>query len=312
MKQRFILFRRAGVYYTEDTTTRQQISLRTKDEAEALTLLHSKNEAHRQPVLNLHIARTYLAATDPEIGQRTWQAPMDEMTRTKTGPTLIRYKRAMQDRAFDIILDHAPNLRAIENDSNTRFNFIYKGVTQSGNLSVVIAPGRNEFGQCFVNEAMPHCRTLPRAFLSASVPSTSRAVAERTAARRSRTSSKWARSTPRLISPDRLARSFSTSNARPLVGRFNASSSTISSERAMLKEYYSGCRLQGCSLLDLGESSMSEVFLRLGDSVLVTIQVGTTRRGVQGGIVLNLHGRLGEAFLPEQLLINSAGNQEGE
>ena len=51
MKQRFILFRRAGVYYSEDTTTRKQISLRTKDEAEALTLLHSKNEAHRQPAL---------------------------------------------------------------------------------------------------------------------------------------------------------------------------------------------------------------------------------------------------------------------
>jgi hypothetical protein len=29
MKQRFILFRRAGVYYSEDTTTRKQISLRT-------------------------------------------------------------------------------------------------------------------------------------------------------------------------------------------------------------------------------------------------------------------------------------------
>jgi hypothetical protein len=67
MKQRFIMFRRAGVYYSEDTTTRQQHSLRTKDEGEALTLLHSKNEAHRQPVLNLHIARTYLTATDPEI-----------------------------------------------------------------------------------------------------------------------------------------------------------------------------------------------------------------------------------------------------
>lgn len=73
--------------------------------AEALTLLHSKNESFRQPVLNLHIARTYLAATDPDIAQRTWQEPMDEMTRTKTGPTLIRYKRAMQDRAFDIIRD---------------------------------------------------------------------------------------------------------------------------------------------------------------------------------------------------------------
>ena len=70
-----------------------------------MTLLHSKNESFRQPVLNLHIARTYLAATDPDIAQRTWQEPMDEMTRTKTGPTLIRYKRAMQDRAFDIIRD---------------------------------------------------------------------------------------------------------------------------------------------------------------------------------------------------------------
>src|ERR1039458_5173874 len=64
MKQRFILFRRAGVFYYEDTTTGQQISLRTKDEAEALTLLHSKNESFRQPVLNLHIARTYLTATE--------------------------------------------------------------------------------------------------------------------------------------------------------------------------------------------------------------------------------------------------------
>jgi hypothetical protein len=89
MKSRFILFKRAGVYYSEDTVTRKQHSLRTKDEAEAFTLLHSKNEAHRQPVLNLHIARTYLAATDPEIAKRTWQVPMDEMTRIKTGPTLM-------------------------------------------------------------------------------------------------------------------------------------------------------------------------------------------------------------------------------
>ncbi|HZM03540.1 MAG TPA: tyrosine-type recombinase/integrase [Candidatus Saccharimonadales bacterium] len=103
MKQRFVLFRRAGVYYSEDTSTRKQISLRTKDEAEALTLLHSKNEAHRQPILNLHIARTYLTAADAEIAKRTWQVPMDEMTRIKTGPTLIRCKRAMQDRAFDLI-----------------------------------------------------------------------------------------------------------------------------------------------------------------------------------------------------------------
>ena len=40
MKSRFILFNRAGVYYSEDTVTRKQHSLRTMDEAEALTLLH--------------------------------------------------------------------------------------------------------------------------------------------------------------------------------------------------------------------------------------------------------------------------------
>jgi len=103
MKQRFILFRRAGVYYSEDTTTRKQHSLRTKDEAEALTLLNAKNESFRQPVLNLQIARTYMAASDPEVAKRTWQVPMDEMTRTKTGSTHDRYERAMQDKAFDVI-----------------------------------------------------------------------------------------------------------------------------------------------------------------------------------------------------------------
>ena len=51
MKQRFILFRRAGVFYYEDTTTRKQISLRTKDETEANILLNAKNESFRQPVL---------------------------------------------------------------------------------------------------------------------------------------------------------------------------------------------------------------------------------------------------------------------
>ncbi len=48
MKSRYILFRRAGVYYSEDTVTGKQHSLRTKDEAEALTILNAKNESLRQ------------------------------------------------------------------------------------------------------------------------------------------------------------------------------------------------------------------------------------------------------------------------
>ena len=57
--------------------------------------------------------------TDPEIAKRTWQMPMDEMTRTKTGPTFVRNKRAMQDPAFDSIrnlpiLERLGVLEAIE------------------------------------------------------------------------------------------------------------------------------------------------------------------------------------------------------
>jgi len=103
MNQRYILFRRAGVFYYEDTTTGKQLSLRTKDQAEAQTLLHAKNESVRQPVLNLQIARTYLTAVDPEVAKRTWQTAMDELTKTKTGNTRHRHETAMKDKAFDLI-----------------------------------------------------------------------------------------------------------------------------------------------------------------------------------------------------------------
>ncbi len=103
MKSRFILFRRGDVFYTEDTTTGKQHSLRTKDEAEATTLLHSKNEAHRQPVLNLHIARTYLTATDPEVAKRDWQHVLTTITESKKGSTQIRWRTAANDKAFDRI-----------------------------------------------------------------------------------------------------------------------------------------------------------------------------------------------------------------
>ena len=62
MNQRYTMFRRGGIFYSEDTVTGKQLSLRTKNEAEARTLLHAKNEACRQPVLNLQIARAYLRA----------------------------------------------------------------------------------------------------------------------------------------------------------------------------------------------------------------------------------------------------------
>jgi integrase len=107
MKSPFTLFRRGKMFYCQNAETGQQLSLKTRDQAAAQALLHARNESHRQPILNLQMARTYLTASDPEISGRTWQASMDEMAKTKTGVTLKRHHVAMQDKAFDLIRDVA-------------------------------------------------------------------------------------------------------------------------------------------------------------------------------------------------------------
>jgi hypothetical protein len=57
MKTKYTLFRRGPVFYMQDSETGKQTSLRTRDETEARSLLNARNEALRQPVLNLHLAR---------------------------------------------------------------------------------------------------------------------------------------------------------------------------------------------------------------------------------------------------------------
>lgn len=101
MNHQFILFRRAGVFYCEDTHSGKQTSLRTKDRAEAQTLLHAKNEATRQPHLNRQIARAYWMGTDALATARTWQHVLDEMIRLKTGANRARWQVAANSKAFD-------------------------------------------------------------------------------------------------------------------------------------------------------------------------------------------------------------------
>ena len=105
MKQRFRLFRRGtgGRYYIHDGVTGRQESLHTANTAEARRVLHARNEAERQPHINLQIARAYLAATDPAVGKRTWQNVMDEIVRSKTGHTRERWTTAIRDRALDAL-----------------------------------------------------------------------------------------------------------------------------------------------------------------------------------------------------------------
>lgn len=62
MKARYRLFlRRKSVYYAFDNTTRKFQSLDTKERDEAERLIHSLNEAARQPAMNLRLARLRLS-----------------------------------------------------------------------------------------------------------------------------------------------------------------------------------------------------------------------------------------------------------
>ncbi|MBC8095567.1 MAG: tyrosine-type recombinase/integrase [Akkermansiaceae bacterium] len=106
MKRRFILYRRklGGTFYLEDTQTRKQESLGTKDRAEAMHLFHARNESVGQPQLNLQIAKAYLSGTDSGVSKRTWQDAFNANIENKHGSTKERWQRAVRQKAFDLIL----------------------------------------------------------------------------------------------------------------------------------------------------------------------------------------------------------------
>ena len=88
MKTRYRLIRRGsrgGAFYWVDSKTGKRASLQTCDEDEARQIIHAKNQAARQPVLNLQIAKAYLAGTDSGVQERTWQHAFEALTATKHG-----------------------------------------------------------------------------------------------------------------------------------------------------------------------------------------------------------------------------------
>jgi integrase len=106
MKKRFRLIQRnirGGTFYCVDTQTGKRWSLQTSSRDEAEQVLQAKNQAERQPVINLQIARAYLAASDSGITTRTWQNAMDACGQNKQGETKDRWQHAMKQGAFDLI-----------------------------------------------------------------------------------------------------------------------------------------------------------------------------------------------------------------
>jgi integrase len=95
--------RRNGVFYWQENDSRKQGTLRTAERREAERLLNAMNESHREPTLNLNLARAYLAAHDPKMAQRTWQAVMDEMATHGIPSTQTRCARGFRSKAYNPI-----------------------------------------------------------------------------------------------------------------------------------------------------------------------------------------------------------------
>jgi hypothetical protein len=74
MTTRYRLIRR-GIrgdrFYCVDTTTGKRTSLRTASADDARQIVEARNNSERQPVLNLQIAKAYLAGTDNGVATRT-------------------------------------------------------------------------------------------------------------------------------------------------------------------------------------------------------------------------------------------------
>src|SRR5215470_12329952 len=103
---KYRLYRRHnGVFYWQDNGSKKQGTLRTTDKREAERLLNAMNESHRQPTINLNLARAYLAAHDPKMAQRTWQAVMDEMATHGIPSTQVRCARGFRSKAYNPIRD---------------------------------------------------------------------------------------------------------------------------------------------------------------------------------------------------------------
>jgi integrase len=103
MKNRYRLFRRGSVYYAHDGDTGKQQSLETASKPEAQRLLNARNEAATSPLLNLSLAKAYLAAHDPKLVTRIWSDVMADLATHGRESSRARCKQEMASKPFNLI-----------------------------------------------------------------------------------------------------------------------------------------------------------------------------------------------------------------
>ncbi len=107
MKPRYRLIcrgSRGGRFYCVDAKTGERFSLQTVNRDAAREIVATKNQAERQPALNLQIAKAYLAGTDSGITKRTWRDAMETLTNSKQAANKERWRRAAKDPAYAPLL----------------------------------------------------------------------------------------------------------------------------------------------------------------------------------------------------------------
>lgn len=89
---------RRRAFYWLDSETGKRTSRATRDRDAAEQIVLARNQALRQPALNLHIARAYLAGSDSGVATRTWAMALDALVQPKQGSTRERWMRAGRDQ----------------------------------------------------------------------------------------------------------------------------------------------------------------------------------------------------------------------
>lgn len=96
---------RGKAFYCVDTQTGKRTSLRTASREDAEQVVLAKNQALRQPSLNLQIARAYLSGSDSGVATRTWAMALQSLTEGKRGKsTRERWERTSKDQALAPLL----------------------------------------------------------------------------------------------------------------------------------------------------------------------------------------------------------------
>lgn len=97
VKNKYRMFLRGTVYWIQDNESGNKRPSAPKTARKPSGFFNAKNEAHRQPIINLQIARAYLMVSDSEASRRTWSDGMGDPSQLFYEGQSVELLRKVQD-----------------------------------------------------------------------------------------------------------------------------------------------------------------------------------------------------------------------